>query len=44
MLGNRDCAVFLSAEQGKYKTVEDAVQMLNGANPYAIEYDKAECA
>ena len=44
MLGNRDCTLFLPAEQGKYKKVEDAVQMLNGANPYAVEYGKAECA
>ena len=44
MIGNRDCTLFLLAEQSKYKTVEDAVQMFNGANPYAIEYNKAECA
>ena len=44
MLGNRDCTLFLFTEQGKYKKVEDAVQMFNGANPYAIEYNKAECA
>ena len=44
MHDNRDCTLFLSVEQGKYKTVEDAVQMLNGANPHAVEYDKAECA
>ena len=44
MLGNRDCILFLSVEQSKYKTVEDAVQMLNGTNPYAVKYNKAECA
>jgi hypothetical protein len=44
MLGNRDCTLFLPAEQGKYKTVEDAFQMLNGTNPHAVEYHKAECA
>jgi hypothetical protein len=44
MLGNRDCTLFLLAEQSKHKTMEDAFQVLNGANPYAVEYHKAECA
>ena len=44
MLGNRDCTLFLPAEQSKHKTVEDAFQMLSGAYPHAVEYDKAECA
>ena len=36
MLGNRDYTLFLPAEQSKYKTVEDAFQVLNGANPHAV--------